>query len=793
MNHRISLSSRAARLLLVPIALGLALACSGVAVYEEHAAPVAALQTVYYRQDVQPIFDNKCAACHSCNDAPCQLKLTSWDGVTRGAAKQKVYDGTRRKDIAPTRLGIDALNTPDWRHKGFFPARYSPADGNTAPLQASLLYSMVDLGHQHPWAPNSKLPTDIELGRGRANECPEMDEFAGYAKNRPRQGMPWAVAGLTEAEFQTLQTWVAEGSTVEPSLLKPAPGELKAVEQWEQYLNRPGNRERLVARYLFEHLFSAHLYFPEQKQPHFFELLRSRTPAGQDLVPVASARPNDDPAGEFFYRFRLITETIVDKTHITYALGVKRMKRFDQLFFGSPWEPGAPAGYAEADRANAFATFAAIPARARYQFMLDDAEYFVRTFIRGPVCSGQIATDVIRDQFWVMFEDPATERYVNDAAYRKQTTPLIGVPGQDSDLLGTHSEWDKYRDQRNRYIAMRQAEYARAEPGGPGLTNLWDGDGWNRDALLTVFRHHDNAAVQRGLLGAVPETLWLMDYPLLERSYYQLAVNFNVFGNVSHQLQTRLYFDLIRNDGEYNFLRLLPRTERDKLRRAWYADSGKKKLFTTYAAPDDSVPTRIAYRTGDPKSEFAEKLYLHMRRVMGPPDLINRCSQGKCRVAAETSAMQRANRALRPFAATPASALPAIKLLPEIVVLRVSAPSGERLMYSLVHNRAHSNVAFLLGEDGRLEPEKDTLTILPGVLGSYPNFIFDVPIADIEAFATTLAAVTDAAQLEGVVQTWGVRRTRPDFWTVFHDLTRYGEQTDPIEAGLFDLGRYENL
>ncbi|MDT9136206.1 fatty acid cis/trans isomerase, partial [Escherichia coli] len=38
-----------------------------------------------------------------------------------------------------------------------------------------------------------------------------------------------------------------------------------------------------------------------------------------------------------------------------------------------------------------------------------------------------------------------------------------------------------------------------------------------------------------------------MDYPLLERTYYQLVVNFDVFGNVSHQGQTRLYFDLIRN------------------------------------------------------------------------------------------------------------------------------------------------------------------------------------------------------------------------------------------------------
>jgi len=85
------------------------------------------------------------------------------------------------------------------------------------------------------------------------------------------------------------------------------------------------------------------------------------------------------------------------------------------------------------------------------------------------------------------------------------------------------------------------------------------------------------------------------------------------------------------------------------------------------------------------------------------------------------------------------------------------------------------------------------LTMVPGVIGSYPNFIFDVPLTDIETFAGALAGVTNAAQLEAVAQSWGVRRTRPDFWAVFHDLSAYIEQTDPIQAGLLDLSRYGNL
>ncbi len=68
---------------------------------------------------------------------------------------------------------------------------------------------------------------------------------------------------------------------------------------------------------------------------------------------------------------------------------------------------------------------------------------------------------------------------------------------------------------------------------------MWAG---NDNALLSIFRHFDSASVTKGLIGEVPQTMWLFDYPLLERTYYQLAVNFDVFGNVSHQAQTRLYF-----------------------------------------------------------------------------------------------------------------------------------------------------------------------------------------------------------------------------------------------------------
>lgn len=774
--------------------------------------PVAAQQTFHYQKDIQPIFDAKCAACHGCYDAPCQLKLTSADGVARGASKAEVYDGARPRELTPTRLGIDARNVHQWRDLGFFPVLYSPIPETAAApeaartLQASLLHRMIELGRAHPWGANERIPDDVPLGFTRANVCPTLPEFDDYAAKRPTQGMPLAVTGLEPREFDTLSTWIAEGAVVEPPDARLSVAESRAVAEWEHYLNRDGLREQLVSRYLFEHLFIAHLYFTEAgdraplgdagKDPHFFELLRSRTPPGEPIVPVATVRPNDDPGAPFYYRLRRIDETIVEKNHILYGLSDARRGRFDALFFGSPWSVEKLPGYGEGERANPFTTFAAIPADARYRFLLDNAEYFVRSFIRGPVCAGSKATDVIEDQFWVAFESPASDRYVNDAGYRTTTSPLLGVPGQDSNLLAAGPEWERYKHDRNRYMALRQQQYATKQPRGPALGDLWNGDGHNHDALLTIFRHYDNAAVVRGWQGAVPKTLWVMDYPLLERSIYDLVVNFNVFGNVAHQVQTRLYFDLIRNEGEVDFLRYLPPAARNPLLHQWYTGA-KVKLFTTYADVDTAVPTRVPFTGSAPKTEFTQRALTALRGVAGPPDRLNRCEGPRCGLGGADAGAERVGDLLRPLAGETADALPAIQKLPELSLLRVTLADGQRRVYSLIRNRFHTNVAFITGEDGRLEPTKDSLTVLPGVIGSYPNFVFDVREADLADFVRRLRAIDDGkdsdAAFTALVLTWGVRRTHPQFWAVLHDLQDWVRETTPLEAGVLDINRYANL
>jgi hypothetical protein len=759
--------------------------------------PVSPVQTYSYTRDIKPVLEQKCIACHGCYDAPCQLKLTSAEGLLRGATAKPVYDSSRLTEMAPTRLFVDATTTVGWRDKGFYPVLNEQGGTLDDNLESSLLFSMIRLGREHPLLPNTPVPEDIQLGLRRKSECPLPARFADYARKKPLQGMPLAITGLSDSEFTTLRQWIREGAVIDEHPFVPGLQEQAQIRQWEAFFNRPALKNRLVSRYLYEHLFLAHLYFEGLDSGSFFELVRSTTPPGEPVRVIPTLRPNDDPGQQFYYRLKRIDSTIVHKTHIVYPLSAARMSRIEALFLTPDWDVAELPGYSSELALNPFAAFTAIPARARYQFMLDSAHYVVMTFIRGPVCRGQVATDVIHDRFYVLFQDPDSDLSVTDPAYLARIQPYLVLTGEQLHLLSLGADWLHNKHERNEYIRLRGQYYREAQPGGPSLDVIWDGDGSNDNAVLTVFRNFDNATVEKGFVGAVPKTLWVMDYPMLERTYYELVVNFNVFGTAAHQAETRLYFDLIRSGGENNFLHFMPREVRTAMRDSWYRGKGAQlKLVTTYEIVNEDMPVQIAYRTPDPKTEFVALVTRRLKSLAGPADVLNRCMQPPCYRPGADSAERRADRSLQTLASRPVSQgdMHFVDFMPDVSFLRISTGNPDRdLAYTLVRNKMHTNVAFLLDEERRREPEKDTLTVYRGLLGSYPNFMFNVPLDSIGEFTDALHAARTPEQFRELVSRYGLSRTHPGIWENFQWFVEYMRRTRPAEAGVYDMNRYKKV
>lgn len=747
-----------------------------------------------FERDILPVLYDKCLACHACYDAPCQLKFDNVAGLERGASKVRVYNGLRLGDTPPTRLGIDAQTAAEWRRRGFFSVLDAPQDGgrDTQPL----LQSMIDFGREEPLPRHDPIPDEIRLDLSRKHACPEPGEFARYREKNPHGGMPLVMAGLTDGEYDRLSRWIREGALIESTGNKGSAdaadsAHSEEIRQWERWLNRDDKRARLLARYLYEHLYLGHLYLErgEAAHPRFYALIRSRTAAPAAPRPVATLRPNDPVEGDFHYRLALIDDSIVHKTHITYRFDRARRRELIDLFESQDWSVDTLPGYDSDARANPFVTFAAIPPRLRYRFLLNDALYFVRNFIRGPVCRGQIATDVIRDQFWVMFESPAEERFTNRKAYREEVSPLLGVPGQKSSLISLGPEWLDYKAVRNRYLDRRSLRYAEDFPQGPGLSQVWNGETHNPNAFLTIFRHHDSASVMAGWQGEQPRTTWLMDYPLLERTYYELVVGFNVFGSVSHQAQTRLYFDLIRNEAETNFLRLLPPDRRKARYDSWYQNSGRLKILMTYHDLDTTTPTQVTPGTDDSYTGVLQQLRKRSPELTGTSDAINRPETDHWSPGL-TPEQRYAHRTLRVLAARPASDLDLVRWMPETTFLRVDHADGSREALTLLRNRRHSNVAFMLGESLRYQEEHDSLSILPTLVGSYPNLMLRVDAKELGDFVDVLLDVDSEAAMQAMVGRWGLRRMDPAIWPVFHSFRDLLEQQAPLEAGVYDLNRY---
>ena len=76
---------------------------------------------VDYWTEVQPILNQRCVVCHGCYDAQCQLKLSSIEGIERGASRAKVYDASRLTSAPTSRLHEDAFSVAEWREREFYP------------------------------------------------------------------------------------------------------------------------------------------------------------------------------------------------------------------------------------------------------------------------------------------------------------------------------------------------------------------------------------------------------------------------------------------------------------------------------------------------------------------------------------------------------------------------------------------------------------------------------------------------------------------------------------------------
>ncbi|MEH6471002.1 MAG: fatty acid cis/trans isomerase [Halopseudomonas sp.] len=734
----------------------------------------------FYQQQVKPIIDNRCVVCHACYDAPCQLKLNSPEGIDRGLNPEKVYNSARLLAADPSRLFVDANTTQQWRERDFQPVLNERSQSPDHNLAAGLLYRSLELKRQHPNPTSDRLPDSFDFSLDRNQQCSTIESYDAFAKNYPQWGMPYGLPGLQDHEFERLRRWLEGGARM------PSPGPLAAeltaqLDHWEQWLNKDGLKQQLVSRYIYEHLYIFSLYFNQPSAQQYFKLIRSKTPPGTAIEAIVSRRPYDDPeVDRVYYRLQPQRSTAVAKTHIPYAMDANRMARWQTLFFDPPYQVDRLPGYAPDVASNPFLAYEQIPSQARYRFMLDEAQSTIMAFIKGPVCRGQVAVNVINDHFWVFFSDPdihtqATSQFLADNSH------LLALPAESSSNLPPISNWIRYSKLQGGFLEAKTKRFNEALAAGTKLDQqlIWDGDGSNSNAALTILRHFDNASVVQGLVGEPPKTAWVIDYSLLERIHYLLVAGYDVFGNLGHQLVTRLYMDFLRMEGEFNFLALLPSETRKTERNHWYRDSGpsiQEHLYGKYT--ELHAEPAISYVSDSPKAE----LYQLLKARLGPV-LEQSYRLESSALSVDSVDLLRRLEQMRGQG---------LALLPQVSVLLIELKDGTQEVVTLVHNSAHANISSLLNESGFLLPEEDSLTVVRGVLGDYPNAFVSIRESQLIELANQLVSMQTENDYRLMMSRYGVRRSDPRFWQVSDQIRDHYRLERPISSALLDYNRLEN-
>ncbi|WP_394128143.1 fatty acid cis/trans isomerase [Vibrio hepatarius] len=748
----------------------------------ERRVDVLSPESELFLTDVKPIIDNRCVVCHACYDAPCQLKMSSVEGIDRGASKELVYQGTRLTAATPSRLFEDAETTEQWREMGFHPILNERIQNPTANMQAGLIARMLEQKEAHPLPDQTQLE-GFDFAVDRSQVCPTIEEYDQYAQDYPTWGMPYGMPNLTSNEYATLMDWLQNGAIMNKQI--PLTLEQQAlVNEYETVLNKGSRKVQLTARYIYEHLFLSHLYFSDLNEatPRFFTLVRSSTPPGEPVKRITTRRPYDDPGVNRVY-YRLIPEqgTIVDKTHMPFALNEQRMRNWKEWFINADYHVAQLPGYEPQIAANPMTAFIELPVNARFKFMLDNAQNTINAFIKGPVCRGQLALNVINDRFWVFFIDPEKADLPEINEFYHSQADNLKLPGELESNTLPISNWVSYSRQQARYLEAKSKFINKWFEGGQYLTTdvLWTGNGTNHNAALTVFRHFDSASVVQGMIGKPPKTAWILDYALIERIHYLLVAGFDVYGNFGHQLITRMFMDFLRLEGESNFVALLPRDVRHIEQSSWYQNqSSQMSDFLQRNVKPFDQPTQVPYQTDDPKAELYDIIKTQMS-----PILTNRYQ-------IEQTGFSHSNEALL-------RSIDSIKgeglfYIPQIVMMMIKSEQGEDQLFTLLHNNAHTNISSLFDEESNRDPMNDDLTLVRGVIGSYPAAYLSLDEKEIPKLVTMLKNIKTEQDYVKLLDTFAIRRSSEEFWPFSDRVHAWYKENQPIEFGLLDYNRFEN-
>jgi len=735
-----------------------------------------------YLSQVQPIFDRRCAVCHSCFESACQLKLTSADMLIRGANSHLPTGGLLK--AAPR---TDLMVTLEQQRRGGF---YSVTEGNSNSILVNVLLAGND---------KSNLPVEKYVKPEDRMCVTSVDAFQKLDLQKQKSlGMPYYMAALSSSELKILMAWASSGSKTpsESTMQRLAqPKQPAVILAWENFFNNREWKARWTARYLYEHLFTAHFYF-EQSPGEFYELVRSKTSAPEKIDEITTQRPFDMPwmlQHNFYYRLRKVQSTIVDKQHFVYKINKDTMLELKNLFWFSNWN-GTPESnpFNFADK-NPFVAFEHIPAQARYRWMLKNAKMLLDMDMRSDNCHGNGAAGPLRDNFLFMFVKPESDVSVRYLDFFKHANQYLQMANTVfSNLMLNVS----FKSNQEKYSQIKQKYQKALFPNGFTFNDIWDGENGTQMPFFTIMRHEENVSVHEGPWGPRPRVSLLLDYVSFERLYYNCVGLSTLFDNINDKIGTVLYLRDMGREAEEQLLSFIPEELREKVRAEWIQGEGRKHM---YDASKFSLKfnrnllniSEFKIDSNDPYGSLMDYLLLKSgrfsKRVIGTnyyPTSQDTPQYAKLKALSIAMSKEEVkgegNRATH---------------FPNISYLIVKGENQSINYYTIIANRFYEYVNYLKLEEptglnfGRI-PKKDTMNIFPEVIANYPMKIYIVDETNLDKMISDMKSVKNRSDYVAFDKIYGLQKLNSNFWNIIDHLQTYYIRKDIINNGSLDLHDY---
>lgn len=229
-------------------------------------------------------------------------------------------------------------------------------------------------------------------------------------------------------------------------------------------------------------------------------------------------------------------------------------------------------------------------------------------------------------------------------------------------------------------------------------------------------------------------------------------------------------------EAESNFIAFLPKKDRKKVHEHWYRNTSKDIQDYIFSDNFYQLPeTNIHYTTKDSKKELLDKVAKHT----------NNSNVNTYNLSSTNNTNEHELNRLNDMTGS------AVSILPQVSYLMVNSEQGSSV-YTLINNSAHSNVAHLFSEDERRIPKEDTLSVLSGVVGTYPNAFFQVEEQQLTTFISAMESIKTEQDYSQLKDKFAIRRTNPNFWQYADQLHLWYKNNQANSAGLLDFNRLEN-